>query len=425
MDPEIQKHIQELKSEALKYYQQKQYDKSLQFWQHILAMDPQNSLAMLYLRRLQHDMQASQSQSPPVAQKEKEVITKSIKVMVVDDSAMMRKAIVRIFSQRQGIEVVDAAKGGEEALQNIPTKNPDVVTLDVNMPGMDGITTLKHIMVHHPRPVIMLSAFTEEGSTATFDCLSYGAVDFICKPSKGLENAKQQEEEICQKVINASNVQVCPPKKARALKKTADEPLSLKKNADWVLAIGAGEGGYHSYLKIIPHLPAKLPCAVLAVLYAQEKHLDAFCTYLNHASRIMVKKAEQGEVIKEGVCYFMHDANYLKIDTASDGHRCQITPRPALISQQNVINQLFFSVGEKYGANSVGVLLTAKGVDGVEGFQELKRMNSTTLVQDPRTCLMPQAVTAAMQARCVDQVVKDVDLTAMVWHILKSKGVAT
>jgi two-component system chemotaxis response regulator CheB len=457
-----QSAIQQLKAEAVNLYQQKQFVSSLRLWQKIAEIDPKNSLAMVYVRRIQHEMARAKSPTPPQAAPavshraeppapqpaqahpqqphpqqpdlrsgaepsscaapagRTQDVPKPIKVMIVDDSSMMLKAIGRMLAKNPSIEVVKAVGSGEEALNAIPQSNPDVITLDVNMPGMDGITTLKHIMVQFPRPVIMLSAFTEEGSAATFDCLFYGAIDFICKPSRGAGNLNDQQEEVHRKVLKAAAVKVSSPKKVRIVKKGPKQDSS-EENAKWVVAMGAEEGGYSSYLKIIPHLPAKIPCAILAVQYSQESHLRSFCEYLNRTSRIAVKEAEQGELIKEGVCYFTHHGNYLKIEQSSEGAYCQLTPRPALISQQNVVNQLFFSVGEKFASQSLGVLLTGNGVDGVEGLQELKRVRATTLVQDPATCLASQAVAASLQAQCVDQSVKDSDLAGMVWHLLKTR----
>jgi two-component system chemotaxis response regulator CheB len=213
------------------------------------------------------------------------------------------------------------------------------------------------------------------------------------------------------------------PKKVRVIKKSSsnEEEMKGRENARWIVAMGGGEGGYNAYLKIIPHLPGKLPFAILAVQYTKEEYLQSFCDYLNRTSRIVVKKAQQGELIKEGVCYFTHNGNYLKIEQSPEGPCCQITPTPVVISQQNVVNQLFFSVSEKYGANSMGVLLTGSGVDGIEGLQELKRVRAMTIVQDPKTCLVPQSVRTALEAKCVDHMVMDVDIAAMIWHLLKNK----
>lgn len=424
---EIQTQIQALKNEALDCYRRQNYPASLQLWQKILRLDPKNSLAMLYIRRIQQSL-------PPAAvaakKEEKEERherppAQSLKVMIVDDSAMMRKAIARILAQDPQFQVV-SAKGGEEALSLIPRENPDVISLDVNMPGMDGMTTLKHIMVQYPRPVIMLSAFTEEGSAATFDCLFYGAIDFVSKPSKSDDGFEKQQENFKSKLVNAARVKVSSPNKARVIKKSslATKDAEKRTPARWIVAIGGGEGGYNAYLKIVPYLPAKIPCAILAIQNTREEYLRAFCEYLNRTSRICVKVAGPGDRIEEGVCYFSHDGNYLKIEQTRDGPCCQITPKPTLIAQQNVVNQLLFSVGEKYGAHSIGVLLSGAGMDGIEGLKELKRTHGITLVQDPRTCLVPQTVNYAIDARCADQTVVDSDIVAMVWHILKSKGLA-
>jgi two-component system chemotaxis response regulator CheB len=359
----------------------------------------------------------AQKKLPDAALGDKNSITK---VLIVDDSSLMRKVIGRILAKSPAIRVVGEANNGEEALQAIPKLQPNVITLDVNMPVMDGLTMLKHIVISDPLPVIMLSAFTDDGASTTFDCLTYGAVDFICKPSKEGGNLSGKEDEIIQKVLNASRVEVQPLKKVRGHKSiTKGVALEGRAAAQKAIVIGAGEGGYGGFLKILPHLPAHLPCAILAVQYMEENYFEAFCNYLNQYSHIVVKKAEDRELIREGVCYIVNQKVYLKVQSGSEGYQCQVAKKPDFLMQQNVFNQLLFSAAETFNANAIGVVLAGKGIDGIEGICEIKRVHGTTLSQDPKNCVTPQLSEIAIKSGSIDRVVNDTDFPGVLWHLVK------
>ena len=208
---EVLSQIQALKEKGLKLYNEKNYSESLEIWNQILKLDSNNSYAILYTKRIEQAISIKKMQQSISKLNEQKTLEQSvsefkenndsktlevkdkIKVMVVDDSNLMRRSISSILS-KSGMEVMEAS-GGEDALQKISKSPPDLVTLDVNMPGMDGITTLQQIMIENPLPVIMLSAFLQDGANITFDCLSYGAVDFVSKPSQfagSLENNRKR-----------------------------------------------------------------------------------------------------------------------------------------------------------------------------------------------------------------------------------------
>lgn len=344
----------------------------------------------------------------------------AIKVMVVDDSSLMRKVIRRILEKSPAIKVVGEATNGEELLAMIPTTSPDLITLDVNMPVMDGVTALKHILVGYDIPVIMLSAYTEEGAVTTFDCLTYGAVDFICKPSREGGSLIGKEDEIVQKVTRASQLQIKTLRKARSPKREEKRDLSARPNAGKIIVIGAGDGGYSGFLKILPHLPEQLPCAILAVQYMEDQYFEAFHNYLDRHSRIWVKKAEDKELIKEGVCYLVNQKVYLKIQSGTEGYRCQVAKKPEFLAQQNVFNHLLFSAAETYGPNTIGVVLAGKGIDGLEGIRELKRVRGITLAQDPAGCITPQLCEITINSGSIDRVVDDADFPGVLWHLVKT-----
>jgi two-component system chemotaxis response regulator CheB len=470
---DVKAQIQSMEKEAFAKYQTGQFSEALVLLQQILHLDTKHSLAKFYLEKIKKQMKmespssgssgalgsaASAERAPsltmsgpvavtreePFLQKDKAMHSPTlspavsvstsdagkqptttrqnlIKVVVVDDSSLMRKVLIKIFEKCPQIKVIGEAANGEQALEVLSKIKPDVLTLDVNMPVMDGVAVLKHIVVGSPMPVIMLSAFTEEGATTTFDCLTYGAVDFICKPSREGGSLSGQEDAIIQKVCKAAQVQVQPMKKIRVSKEVAKSvDLQTRNIAKRLILMGAGEGGYSGFLKILPHLPEHLPCAVMAVQYMEDKYFEVFCHYLNQYSHIFVKKAEDQELIREGVCYLTNQKVYLKIQSSPDGYRCQVAKKPDFLMQQNVFNHLLFSAAETYGANSIGVVLAGKGIDGIEGIREVKRVRGMTFAQDPKNCITPQLSQIAINSGIIDRVVADADFPGVLWHIVKS-----
>lgn len=345
-----------------------------------------------------------------------------VKVLIVDDSPLMRKVIIRILKKSPSIEIVGEAVNGEDALEKIPQLKPDVITLDVNMPVMDGITALKHILIKYSLPVIMLSAFTEEGVTTTFDCLSYGSVGFIAKPSAGSGSLSGKEQEIIEKVLNAHNVKVSPMLKARVTQKGSDDRryLASRQPAKNIILMGGGEGGYQGFLKILPYIPENLPAAILAVQYMEDSHFIEFSRYLNQHSHILVKQAEDGESIKEGVCYFCNQGYYLKTQRLAENFSCQVSEKPSfLLMQQNVINQLLFSAAEHFAAYSIAIILSGQGIDGLEGIKEIKRVKGMTLAIDPKSCTSRQLGEIAINSGYIDHIAPDSDIPGLLWHLLK------
>lgn len=342
-----------------------------------------------------------------------------VKALVVDDSSLMRKIIIRMLESSPQIKVAGEAADGKQALEMIPECEPDIVILDVNMPVMDGLTTLKHIMIERPLPVIMFSAFTDEGALTTFDCLTYGAVDYICKPSKDGGSLVEKEQEIIQQVIAAARVKVNHLKKARLAKKdTTISDSSHRPIARKAILMGAGEGGCSGFLRILPYLPRHLPCAILAVQHMKDKYFDTFCDYLNRYSRIPVKKAENGEAIKGGICYFAPPGMYLRVRREASGPVCSVAPKNNCLMDR--YDELLFSASDSYAQNAIGVILGGKGIDGVEGIRKIKKRAGTTLAQNPRECVVSQANTVAIDNGCADHSVPNADFPGVLWHLARS-----
>lgn len=337
------------------------------------------------------------------------------RVLVVDDSQVMCKAICRVLKDNPALEVVGVAHNGKEALEAIPTLKPNVITLDVNMPVMDGVTTLKHIMVQYPMPVIMLSAFTYDGALTTFHCLSYGSVGFIWKSMQANKNEFKQD--LLEKIQNAARLELTTSKKPR-ITKMVDSGKGVTP-ATWIVVMGAGETGYHCYLKIIPHIPKNIPCAIVAVQEMPDEMVEVFAGYLNHYSRIPVEKAVHRAPLMQGVCYVTNHLAPLRIKR--DGPNAVFSSEKGSAPAHSVFRQLLTSAVDVCGHKAIAVALTGKNTDAIEGFRQIRHAGGMVLVQKPENCLNSEVVDLAIQDEPATKAVLDIDIPSVLWHILKKK----
>ncbi|HAS50801.1 MAG TPA: hypothetical protein DCS21_03270, partial [Gammaproteobacteria bacterium] len=323
----------------------------------------------------------------------------SCRLLVVDDSKIMRRFITDLFATDAQIRVVGEAVDGAEALARVADLAPDVITLDVNMPGMDGLTTLKHLMIRSPRPTVMLSTLTREGVKTTFDALRYGAVDFIAKPTR-LDGGEleAQAQDLRTKIKLAAAVKLDALQYIRVAPRDQNHVAVQSESCNRLAVIGAAEGGYGALLKIIPHLRPETRIAYLVVLYATAPHIDAFIRYLNDCSTLPIRRATDGEVIQGGICYFGAGDEYITLGMHDRDLALQIHRAP-FASRRGSIDRLMFSVAETLKHQSVGVILSGIGEDGSEGLEEIQRMAGVALVQDPQSCLHKDMAVAAL-ARC-------------------------
>ena len=328
-----------------------------------------------------------------------------IKVLIVDDSPIIRQSIADIVLSDGSFEVVGMAESGREALRMVDTLQPDVISLDVVMPGMNGITTLKHLMINHPTPTVMVSSLTTEGATITFDALRYGALDFIPKPSKLTGGSlRAQSAEIVQKLTWASSVEI----EAIRYIRTQENPQNNigDKSAEFVVGLGAHEGGYSSLMKILPKLSSDTSACYIAVLYEYPENVDAFVNYLQRYCSIKVARAVDGAPLKAGYCYITAGVDYVTLQPLGGEIALHVHPAP-FDSQKGSINRLLFSVADIMTDRSMGIVLTGSGDDGFEGIDEISRMGGKTLIQEPSTCLVDEMPSNALNRCQVDDVAPD------------------
>jgi two-component system, chemotaxis family, protein-glutamate methylesterase/glutaminase len=295
---------------------------------------------------------------------------------------------------------VGEAEDGKQALELIPQLNPDVITLDINMPVMDGLTALKHIMIRYPRPVVMCSTLTEEGTAVTFDALKFGAVDFIHKPSnQHPESLEAQFQSIMKKIIQAAGVEIGAVRYLRTKSKEVTPKLTAE-DADFkcnsICAIGASEGGYGALLKIIPQLSPGLSAAFIITLHEISAHTDAFVRYLDEHSTIRVKRAVEGEPIKGGVCYLASREEYITVHSFY-GEYLQLSPAP-FPEQRGAVNMLMFSAADVMKERAVGVILSGTGNDGAQGLSEISNKGGSAYIQSPKSSLYKEMPESAFES---------------------------
>ncbi|NOQ65099.1 MAG: response regulator [Methyloprofundus sp.] len=342
---------------------------------------------------------------------------KIYKILVVDDSKVIRRKISELIESCEDMTVIGEAESGESALRMIPQLSPDVVTLDINMPGMNGLTTLKHIMLNSPVATVMLSSLTREGALVTFDALRYGSIDFVFKPTQ-LEGefAAEQKQRLLTKIRLASLVKIDAIQYIRA-KQTPKSPIPTHSSCQKIVVLGVAEGGYSSLLKIIPKLAVNSSTAYMVILYEASQDVKAFTHYLNRYSKIPVTHASNNTLLKAGVCYINSGEEYVTVHE-DQGDLISYVSQAPFSSQRGSINMLMFSVAEVLTDRAAGVILSGAGSDGSEGLEEITRVGGLAIIQSPRTCLYKEMALAALDVCEAEQVMSDSEIASQLTTIL-------
>ncbi len=336
-----------------------------------------------------------------------------IRVLVVDDSALMSRQITAILQNDERIQVVGWAKDGLEALTLIKSLRPDVVTMDVEMPRMNGISALKHIMVKNPIPTVMISALTVEGARTTFDALKFGAIDVIAKPSRREDvSLAAQEAEIIAKVKRAAAIRTGRSRYMRISPRESMESehstgLPPDANTRFV-CIGTGIGGYYALLRIIPHLPSSFNEVLVAVILAGSRYVEPFGAYLHAHSSVPVKKADDKSPLVRGTCYVCSGDSGPILDTNFDGNvKLSFVPSPSNNGSHGAIDRLLESYARFAGDRAVGVIMTGSGTDGAEGLSQIREAGGITIIQDINNCIDPSMPLAVLEKGSVSKMLPD------------------
>jgi len=321
-----------------------------------------------------------------------------ISVVVADDSALMRKKIKEILESDRAINVVACARNGQDAVDLVREHEPDVVTMDINMPVMDGVSALQVIMMESPRPVIMLSSLTQEGAMTTFECLDLGAVDFVGKMSGTIStDIDVQAEEIVTKVKQAARSKpggrLRKRSTGRVVKQQAPARGSAKPEsgiATRVVAIGCSTGGPKTIMEVVPYLPADLDAAVVIVQHMPEAFTAPFASRINASSAITVKEAESGDIPKPGHGYLARGGKHMVFAKRALGSGAMVryVSQPSDVPHIPSVDVMFKSVVDVFRSNVVGVLLTGMGADGADGMVKIRQAGGQTIAEDESTCVV-------------------------------------
>ena len=348
-----------------------------------------------------------------------------IRVLVVDDSVVIRRLVTHALEPDPALEVVGVAANGAIALQRIPQLNPDVLTLDIEMPEMDGMEVLRHVRRDYPQlRVIMFSTLTERGAAATLEALSLGAHDYVTKASNegSLDRSMARlREELIPKIkqffhMAAPSRGVARPEPARvaAVAPAWRSPKVRPK----VVVIGVSTGGPTALGEILPKLPAGFPLPILIVQHMPPMFTRLLAERLHATCHLAVREASHGDPVMAGQILIAPGDFHLKVASGATGVRVCLDQSPPLNSCRPAVDALFASIGEVYGGAAIAVILTGMGQDGLNGVRILKAQGASVLAQDEASSVvwgMPGAVVAAGLADCVlplDQVVPEIVRTA-------------
>ncbi len=341
-------------------------------------------------------------------------MSKRIDVLVVDDSAYMRKVVSNLLQSDEDIFVVDTARDGLDAIEKIKQWKPAVITLDVEMPKLDGLSALERIMRECPTPVIMLSSLTQEGSETTIKALTRGAVDFVPKPSGTISlDIHKVKEELIKKIKIASKASLASLRSlavsepAELMKVPAQPPLNQA--PDKLVVVGSSTGGPTALQQIIPRLPGDLPAAVLIVQHMPAGFTNSLAKRLNENSPLEVREAGAGDKLLCGKAFVAPGGYHLVLVSK---HEIGLNQNPPIHSVRPAIDVTLESAVEHYGSQVVGIILTGMGYDGSKGMALVKKMGGKTIAQDETTCVvygMPRVVVESGKADRVLPVQKIAD----------------
>jgi two-component system chemotaxis response regulator CheB len=308
-----------------------------------------------------------------------------IRVLIVDDSALMRKLLSAVLAADEEIEVVGTAPDPLVAREQIKKLDPDVVTLDVEMPRMNGIDFLRKIMELRPTPVVMISTLTQAGAETTLEALEIGAVDFVAKPAE-LGAVAQLGGELIPKVKAAARARV--QRRAVPLRRPAPAPWRTQGGtSDKIIAIGASTGGVEALKAVLMLLPENAP-PVLVTQHMPERFTAAFARRLDSECRIRVHEAQQNQPVDRGNVYIAPGGHHLELARRSSGLVCSLNDGPLVSGHRPSVDVLFDSVARVAAPRAVGVILTGMGRDGANGLLAMRQAGCATLGQDEGTALV-------------------------------------
>lgn len=332
--------------------------------------------------------------------------TRQVKVLVVDDSAFMRKIISDILEEDPKIKVIDRARDGKEAVEKTLKLDPDVITLDVEMPGMDGLAALKEIMRLKPTPVVMVSSLTRKGADTTMKALALGAVDFVAKPSGAISlDMKDVAQELREKVLIAASASVekligiAPPTKEPV------RPIQIKRKNIEVVAIAASTGGPRAIQNVLGNVKTTSIAPIVVVQHMPAGFTKSFAERLNEISILEVLEGYDNLQLKPGMVVIAPGGSHLIVEyNRAKQLICRLSDMPPLHSVKPAADLLFLSVADIVGDTSLGIILTGMGRDGAEGAKAIRQRGGYVIAESSDTCVIYGMPKVAVEQGAVDEV---------------------
>jgi two-component system chemotaxis response regulator CheB len=330
-----------------------------------------------------------------------------IKVLIVDDSALMRKLLTKILSTDRDIEVVGTAMDGSFALKKVEELKPDVVTLDLDMPNVDGLTALKQIVHRHHLPVVLVSAHTEKGASVTIHALSSGAVDFITKPKRVLSTSLETiGAELIEKIRVAASIKVdnLESRLQRSQMAPASERIAPANGSKRVVLIGASTGGPHALSYLLPQIRSDFPASILIVQHMPEGFTSMFAKHLADLCTIPVREAADGDPVVAGQAIVAPGGFHLKVKNIGSTPAVVLSKSPPVQGMRPSADVLFHSAVEAFGERSIGVVLTGMGEDGADGMKAIRAVGGHTIAQDRESSVVFGMPKAAIDRKAIEKV---------------------
>jgi two-component system chemotaxis response regulator CheB len=345
---------------------------------------------------------------------------KKIKVLIVDDSALIRSLMTHIINSQPDLTTVGAACDALTAREMIRTLNPDVITLDIEMPHMDGLDFLERLMRLRPTPVLMVSTFTEAGSDAALRALELGALDFIAKPKADIQRGMHLfADEIAQKIRVAAHSSVRRLPAAQLQPSAVVLPMLANRYAssEKVIFIGASTGGTEAIRNVLLQLPPDAP-AIMITQHMPPGFTRHFANRLNSVCRITVKEAEQGELVLPGHAYIAPGSRHMLLERSGANYVVTLTDTNPVNRHRPSVEVLFRSAARHVGRNAVGIMLSGMGKDGASAMVEMKQMGAYNIAQNEATCVIFGMPREAIALGAVDAILPLQDIAARVMECL-------
>lgn len=334
------------------------------------------------------------------------MIRKKIKVLIVDDSAVVRQSLTHILESDRSIEVLGTASDPFIAAQKISQEVPDVITLDVEMPRMDGLTFLKKIMSQHPIPVVIISSLTAKGTETAIHALELGAIEVLKKPVWNHGDISDAEAHIIDVVKGAAKVVIKRRANATVRQELSNKParsLSMIRTTEKIVVVGASTGGTEAILEFLSAMPIDCP-GIVIVQHMPELFTKSFADRLNRICKITVREAVHGESVLRGQALIAPGNRHLEIKRSGARYFVELGDGDPVNRHRPSVDVMFNSAAKYVGRNALGIIMTGMGADGAKGMLELKQSGAHTVAQDEKTCIVFGMPKEAIKLNAVEKV---------------------